>query len=178
MKKLVMGIALAAILATGTAFADHPDGLGIGIVGFYPGGVGLSLKIPSVPIYWAVNAGIGSNFFAVHLTGDGYIVDQLLAKDIGLNWFFGVGGWFSFYSFSMKNSEYGDYSYTRLAGGARIPIGLSWQPIKLLEIFLDIAPSLGIAFDGKQESNGHVYNDGGIGFAFYWPIELGIRLWF
>jgi len=50
--------------------------------------------------------------------------------------------------------------------GARVPIGLSWQPIKLFELFLDVAPSIG------------VYILNGFGLGGGWDGELGIRLWF
>ena len=33
MKKLLIVLALAAVLATGTALADHPGGFGIGVQG-------------------------------------------------------------------------------------------------------------------------------------------------
>jgi hypothetical protein len=176
MKKIVFVLILAVIITTGTVFADHPDGLGIGIVGFYPGGAGLSLKIPGIPVFWAVSAGFGENELSMHLTGDSYIFDKPLVKDAGLHWFLGIGGWFSYYNYT-KEYFASDYSYTRMAFGARIPIGLSWQPIPLLEIFADIAPSLGFYIDGEQKFNDSVIQDGDTGFAFYWPIELGIRLW-
>jgi hypothetical protein len=187
MKKFVMMFALVAIIATGTAFADHPGGLGIGVVVFYPGGGGLSLKIPSIPIYWSINAGAGADgntsHFSINLTGDYYLIDKALVSDIGLHWFLGLGGFGSFYNYTYNVKDHDiSGSYTRIAAGARIPLGLSWQPISLLEIFLDIAPSLGVNIDSgstyKYGGKEYEMNKGGVGFGFYWPIELGIRLWF
>ena len=180
MKKIVLVIALAAILATGTVFADHPGGLGIGIVGFYPGGVGLSLKIPSVPIYWGISAAFGSDYFGADVSGDYYIVDSKLVPAIGLNGFIGLGAFFSFHDYSRE--DWTDYSRTFTAFGGRIPIGLSWQPVKLLEIFFDVAPSLGLYIwsDEKHTVLGQevITKEGSKGFHFGWPIELGLRLWF
>ena len=60
MKKLIM-ILLAATFVSVAAFADHPKGMGVGLVAggnFGSGGaatdIGLSLKLPSMPIFWAV----------------------------------------------------------------------------------------------------------------------------
>jgi len=179
-----MVIALAAILATGTAFANHPSGFGIGLVGQYGwsgvGSGGLSLKIPSVPIFWAVNFGLGSNYFAIGLTGDYYMIDNALPVPT-LHWFLGLGGFFNFYTYNATYYN-NQYSYTHINLGARVPIGLSWQPISLLEIWIDIAPSLGLFIDseGKYRHNNveTTWHQGGAGFHWGIPLELGIRLWF
>jgi len=163
MKKTVLVLILLAVISAG-AFADHPGGFGIGVVGGYSGAwgagkgyshYGLSLKVPSIPIYWAVNMHITDDVFSFGLTGDKYILDNKLVPDINLNWFIGVGGW-------------GGITISKelaLSIGLRVPIGLSWQPLPLLEIFLDIAPSLGLAINPLD------FPAGG------WPIELGLRFW-
>ena len=187
MKKVLLSFALAAIIATGTAFADHPDGFGIGVVGSYGFGTvgyagaggGLSLKIPGVPVFWAINAAFGTGYFGVGLTGDYYIIDEVIASDIGLNWFLGVGGFFSWYHWSF--TTFGGYTYDNLSFGARVPIGISWQPIPMLEIFADVAPSIGAFMNGKWSYKvSGVETSGGGDLGLYWgvPIELGIRLWF
>jgi len=191
MKKLVIVVALIAILATGSVFADHPSGLGIGVVGgmgwggFGGGAYGLSLKLPSIPIFWAINLGAGSNYFRIGLTGDSYFIDQVLVSDIGLHWFLGLGGFFNFYNYSeeYRSGSYSSkYSYTHMNLGARLPIGLSWQPIDLIEIFIDLAPSLGLGIDGgykyKNSIGDEVKKDGSMGFFFGIPLEIGLRLWF
>jgi len=183
MKKVILILVLAAIITTGTAFADHPSGTGIGIIGFYPGGGGLSLKFSSIPIYWAVSAGFGgsdsSSYFSLNLTGDSYIIDSELAAPV--HWFLGIGGYFSFYNWSGKISDV-SYGWTDLAFGGRLPIGISIQPIPLLEIFLDVAPCVGLGIYGKQEykinDKTEVADDGGMRLHWGWPIELGIRFWF
>jgi hypothetical protein len=187
MKKKLIVFALAAILATGTAFAEHPNGMSIGVVGSYGWGSDmgamLSLKFPSIPIFWAVTAGFGSSnnesYFNMGLIGDYYLIDKVLVKEIGLNWYLGLGGWaqLNTHKWNFLGRE---YNSTGFAFGARLPIGLSWQPIPLLEIFLDIAPRLGIAFSPEVKSDsGRVLKESGADFpVFGYPLELGIRFWF
>ena len=184
MKKVVFAVVLAAVLATGTAFADHPGGFGIGIQGGYGwgstgGGTGaLTLKFPSLPIFWAVNLGFGDHHFGLGLSGDYYIIDQALAAPI-VHWFFGLGGFFSFYSWS--HSSYTSYSKSDIALGLRIPIGLSLQPIPLLEFHLALVPGLGLYMIGKEKYSwgGTEYtHNGKAGFGWFMPLEIGLRLWF
>ena len=182
MKKLIVVLALATILATGTAFADHPDGWGIGLITGFHGGwvgetaagvpIGLSLKIPNIPVFWGLSFGFGSEFFDTRIMGDYYIFDSPLGEDLNLHWFLGVGGFFDIFRFSRSYFFLGKYSYTSVAFGARLPVGLSWQPKNFLELFLGITPGLGINIRGS----GRVEKSGAT-FAVFWPIELGVRLW-
>jgi hypothetical protein len=164
-KKIVIVLILALILATGTVFAQHPGGWGVGIVGgggWQSGGYGgyghwgLSLKAPSLPIFWSLNAHGWGDGITVGVTGDKYIIDKSLVSDINLGWYFGVGAYAGL-TFSSSPS---------FNVGARIPVGLSWQPLDFLEVFLDIAPSLGVAINP--------FHFPAVGF----PVELGIRFWF
>jgi len=164
MKKICFVLILAAIIATGTAFADHPSGFGIGVQGggsggwgsTFGGGGGLTLKLPSMPIFWTVDFAAWSGYAWLWLAGDYYLIDQKLVSDIGLNWYLGVGGY--------VNLGLGDP--LGLGVGARLPIGLSWQPIQLLEIYLQVVPSIGLGILP------------GIGLGGGWGGNLGIRLWF
>ena len=164
MKKLLLVFALAAIIAAGTAFADHPGGLGIGVqggvsgqwIGGTFGGGALSLKVPSLPIFWAVRFDISSGYTGLGISGDYYLIDDKLVPDIGLHWYLGVGG-----SLGLGFAN----DYVGLGVGARIPIGLSWQPIPLLEVFLQVVPSLGLNI---------VPN---IGLGGGWGGDIGIRIW-
>jgi hypothetical protein len=187
MKKNLILLALAIILATGTVFADHPKGTGIGVVGSYGWGSDmgamLSLKFSSLPVFWAVTADFGSgndeSFVNIGVIGDGYLIDKLIVKDIGLHWFLGIGGWgqLNMHTWNFFGRE---YNSTGCAFGVRVPIGLSWQPIAPLEIFLDIAPRLGVAFSPEVKSDsGRVLRESEADFpVFGYPIELGIRVWF
>jgi len=163
MKKILFVFVLVAIIATGTAFASpvHPGGLGIGALWaghFGGGGIGhgaaLSLKLPSLPVFWGISWYGG----AVGVQGDVYLMGSNLLPFMG--WYLGVGGYGSFYL--------GDDAVIGL--GVRLPIGLTFQFINLLELFIDVAPSLGISF--------WTYGDGGSSFPNWgYPIEIGIRIW-
>jgi hypothetical protein len=166
MKKFVIALIFAAVIVTGTAFADHPKGFGIGVQGgtssnwagggFYNGGA-LSLKLPSMPIFWAIRLDAWSNYFSLNVSGDKYLIDSKLVSEIGLHWYLGLG--------LGAGLGLGDPLGFGVAG--RLPIGLSWQPIPLLEIFLQVVPTLGVAILPDFH-----FPYGG------WGGDLGIRLWF
>jgi len=167
MKKLVLVLVLFAILATGTVFADHPKGFGIGVQGgtsanwdgwsYFNYGAALSLKLPSLPVFWAVRIDSWPSYLYLTVSGDKYLIDSAIAKDIGLHWYLGVG----------VGVGLGLGSPLAINAAARLPIGLSWQPIPLLELFLQVVPSLGVAVlpDFHFPSGG-------------WGGDFGIRLWF
>ena len=167
MKKAVFCLALFTILATGTVFADHPGGFGIGVqggfsgtwgvVGNYGGGA-LSLKLPSLPVFWAIRLDILTDFFNLWVSGDYYLIDSKLVPAIGLNWYLGIGG--------ALGLSFGS-NWMGLGLAARLPIGLSWQPVRLLEIFLQVVPSLGVSIVPEFH-----FPYGG------WGGDIGIRLWF
>ena len=174
MKKLILVLLIGLSLGT-AAFADH-EGLGIGIVGgggwsgTGMGNVGLSLKIPDLPVFWGIYFPFyyGGSFFGLGITGDYYIFDSnLTSKELTnedgmykfrLDWYLGVGGFFSFRAWKGG----GDFDF-----GIRVPVGLSWHIIRQLEMFLGLYPGLGI----------HLGND------YWWPVypiiglEIGLRLW-
>jgi hypothetical protein len=172
MKKLVLVLAFLVFMAVG-AFAEHPSGWGIGIVGQsnfawngftgYPGAA-LSLKTPQKPIFWGINARIKNSFFGVSVTGDYYIIDKRLTPDINFGWYFGIGGYADFYHVG------GDSSYNGLGVGARVPIGIYIIPVSFFEVFIDVAPSLGLGIKFGNES-GLELPAGGLG------ADLGIRFW-
>jgi hypothetical protein len=198
-KRLLVVFAFTVILATGSAFADHPDGWGIGIMGrggwgYGHGGLGgaaVSLKAPMLPVYWGINLDIGSNYFGLGLTGDYYLIDKNIAN-LGVptfSWYLGAGGFlgFSMYNGGSWRDSYGknyNVGWTSLSFGARLPIGLSFQmPVSSisLEIFGAFVPNIGLGFwfwesnnddYWKNENRNHIGLSGGIGG------ELGIRVWF
>jgi len=191
MKKLVLVLLIGLLVGT-AAFADH-DGLGIGLIlggggGFHGGGFypGLSLKVPSLPIFWGIyaswynNANWGNtNYFGLTVTGDYYIIDSNLVSKtetnadgsykVKLDWFFGLGG---AVNMNFWNIRYWDGSMDgkRESGfglglGLRIPIGLSWHVITPFEIALGLAPTFGVYIANKS--------------GFWWDIhaELVFRYW-
>ncbi|MCL2721880.1 MAG: hypothetical protein FWD47_11150 [Treponema sp.] len=166
MKKLLFVLILAAIITTGTAFADHPNGLGIGVqtgtfgtwsgYGGYTPNVALSLKVPSLPVFWAIRLDIYDGYFGLNVAGDYYLIDNVLVRDIGLHWYLGVG----------VGVNLGISDPLIFGAAVRLPIGLSWQPIPLLELFLQLVPNLGL-----QVLPSVHFPYGG------WGGDFGIRLW-
>jgi hypothetical protein len=168
MKKILLVLILVVVFS-GAAFADHPDNqLGIGVMfrwgdslfekgATHYAGAALSLKVPSIPIFWGINMSFGSNHFGLGVTGDKYFMEGALVPDINLHYFIGLGGWVNMWGFS---DSFG------LSFGARLPIGISWHLVDMIEIFLDVAPSLGI-----RVTPGFEFPAGGL------PIELGFRIW-
>ncbi|MDR0644840.1 MAG: hypothetical protein LBG05_08075 [Treponema sp.] len=160
MKKFLAVCVIGLALATGSVFADHPSGWGVGIVG--GGGLGgfgggLSLKAPSLPIYWVINARAGNEGLALAATGDYYFIDDVLVPDINLGWYFGVGGHASLWGFNDKLG---------LAAGVRVPIGLSWQFLGHGEIFLEVAPQVGVQILPSFGLDTDFFN-GALGFRFW-----------
>ena len=164
MKRLFLALVLFAVFTAGTVFADHPDGLGVGIQGGTSGswGVGgfnyggaLSLKLPGIPIFWAARLDIWSNYLLLGISGDSYLIDSKLADGIG--WYLGLG----------LGVGLGLGDPLAIGVSARLPIGISFQPIPLLEIFLQAVPNLGVAVLPEFH-----FPYGG------WGGDLGIRLWF
>ncbi|MCL2479466.1 MAG: hypothetical protein FWF22_08185, partial [Treponema sp.] len=132
MKKLLLVIALAVVFSATAVFADHPSGWGIGVMGRggwgygdygMGGGASLSLKAPSLPIYWGIDFNAGSHYMGLGVSGDYYLIDNnLVNKTVG--WYLGLGG-FAGLSFWNNYEKYGNY--TGLTFGGRLPIGLSFQ---------------------------------------------------
>jgi hypothetical protein len=171
MKKLVLVLAFLVILAV-SAFAEHPGGWGIGIVGQghldwngFKGssGAALSLKMPQKPLFWGISARIMKDYFGVSATGDYYIIDKRLIPDINFGWYFGIGGYAGFYHVGGDN-------YSGLGVGARVPIGIYIIPVNFFEVFIDVAPSLGLGIYLGNKS-GLELPAGGLG------ADLGVRFW-
>jgi hypothetical protein len=165
MKKLFL-VFLASALVSVAAFADHPKGMGIGAVaggnfGTEGSGsdIGLSLKLPSMPIFWAFRLGFSSSYTSLGVTGDKYFVDENLFKEgsFRLDWYAGVGGY-------ANLGVVGSDAFAAL--GARVPIGVSWHITKEFELWLGLAPSLGLSLMPEFR-----FPD------FFIPGELGLRIW-
>jgi hypothetical protein len=199
MKKVVLVVALGMIVAIAGAFADHPDGWGIG-GGFQYGGpwrsgdyvegssgLTLFLKAPQLPVYWGISFWpfdlgddpVGSIWLRV--TGDYYLFDKTLVPDFNLGWFLGVGGYVYWYHASGEWTG-GSSSANVFDIGARVPVGLSWQPTDFVEVFIDFGLSLGLQFTswssefdigGYKSSSSDTDFDIGGG----WIGELGVRFW-
>jgi len=169
MKKFLCVLALVAVIATGTAFASpvHPGGLGIGVLwggsindGNFDNNVALSLKIPASRVFWGVRIGVGQDDLMLGVQGDVYILGGPIVPTLG--WYLGVGGYVA--------GVFADD--VALAFGVRLPIGLTWQPINILEVFGNVVPQVGALLTTGDNGGFEMPSGGFFGF------ELGVRLWF
>jgi len=153
-KKVVLGVVLAAVLTTGTTFAEF--GIGVqGGGGALGGGGGLNLAFSGVFLYID---GFSAWDGGLHLSGaldfiDLYGTSLVNTLDFYIRFGIGAGLW-------------GFNDELRLAASARLPIGLSWRPISLLEIFLQLVPEVGARILPPA--------------YLFWNVgaNLGLRLWF
>lgn len=159
--KKALSILFTLLALSGLAFADHPrKSIGVGIVGgggVGGGDIGLALKLPSAPVFWGLHLAMDSSHVSLGATGDYYFNDETLLKEdkFKLDWYLGLGGY--------ANLGFGSSASASM--GARIPVGLSWHITKEYELWLGIAPSLGIGI---------------VPFSFPdWDVagELGFRVW-
>ncbi|MDR0539747.1 MAG: hypothetical protein LBG74_04495 [Spirochaetaceae bacterium] len=162
MKKKLFIAVVCLVLGTGAVYAEHPSGLGIGVEGGWSSwiGGGLTLKFPSVPIFWTVHAYANPAGLGFELAGDKYLIDQDIASILG--WYLGIGAY----------AGLGVWDNLALWGGLRVPIGLSLRPIDLLEIYLQVVPHLGVSILPEFFLPHGGWGTGWIGGSF------GIRLWF
>ncbi|MCX7024599.1 MAG: hypothetical protein NT080_08265 [Spirochaetes bacterium] len=165
MKKIVVCAVL--ILAASVAFADHSRGLSLGVVGgssygeggFGGGDIGLALHLPSVPIFWGIRANLNDAGLGLGVTGDSYVYDQsfITKGSLNLDWFLGLGGYLNIGLYDTGTTG---------AFGVRVPIGLSWHIGKPIELWLDLAPGLGLSVEPLQFPDWNVVG------------EVGLRFWF
>ena len=178
MKKILLIAALACIVASGLFAEGRPSGQwGVGFVaslssnwntldsGYWD--VGLSLKAPQSPVFWGINLDLRDNVFGLGLTGDRYIIERVLIKEVNFGWFLGVGGYGNFWS-----SGSGDFSATYLGLGGRLPVGVYIMPVDFFEGFVNIAPSIGLELGfGKHVDDKFKFPAGRFG------VEVGARFW-
>jgi hypothetical protein len=163
LKKVLLLFCFILVLSAGV-FADHPDdkvGLGAFVGGGWGsvgGGIfnpGFSLKIPHLPIFWSFN-GFISGVNGLGVSADYYLLDRDVVRDgsFDLDWFLGIGAFTRLY--------FGDYFGGAL--GVRLPIGLSWHINQVFELFTDVVPGVGLAFNSRP-------------FFGFFTVELGFRAW-
>ena len=177
MKKFLFIFALIAIIGSGTAFADSNDNWGVG-VGYLFGGtwsgreysagfnsdILLSLKVSGIPVYWGISLPVSAWVygFGIGFIGDYYIINNAIGSTRGFRLYLGIGAYVNFYNETYYKSGYED-SYFIADFGARIPVGLFFQPRSSLEFFLEFAPSIGLMIENsKWLGDSHTYfNVGG-----------------
>jgi hypothetical protein len=163
MKKRLILFCLAGLLAV-NAFAEHPNNrLGLGVFGGGGGAsaaggygsLGVTFKLPVLPIFWGATAYLGDPV-GLSASADYYLIDANLlgSGSFNLDWFLGIG---AFGHFSLGSNFYA-------ALGARLPIGLSWHISDNFELFGDVVPGIGIKFKDAP-------------LYWVWGGEFGLRVW-
>jgi hypothetical protein len=157
MKKILVVVVAIMLLASTGAFAKG-TGLAIGGEGalYFAGSGGLPisamlmLHFPQFPLMFGIGV---SNPFAIGLTADYWVGHGTLVSI--LDWYAGIGGYLSL-----------NMDPTDVTVGARIPLGLQVWPLgQTLEIFLEVAPAIGISLIPTA-------------FECHFQVALGFRFWF
>ncbi|MDR0910944.1 MAG: hypothetical protein LBM77_14410 [Spirochaetaceae bacterium] len=148
MKKIILAGLLVLGLRT-MAFAEYEPhalfdpntfGLGIQAGGLYSTvldtNVALGFKLPDIPVFFAINLGIGDDL-SIGVSGDWYAFDDSFfnANTITIGWYAGPGMYadFKVYEDSRK--------LTTLGLGFRLPVGISVQFFNhFLETYFQIVP--------------------------------------
>ena len=182
MKKIALAFVLAAILATGTAFASpvHPaESLGIGVKfgGNFDNqafdqdldtdflrSLTATVRFPNIPLFFGVNFGWGSAEWD-DINRVGVSIDSIFLGsyfgETNFGWFTGLGIYVDFTNF--------DDLY--IGFGGRFPVGLTWQMFNFFEIFGNVVGHFGTGFQTGQ-------SEPALG-EFGWRVgfELGLRIW-
>jgi hypothetical protein len=172
MKKLYFLLVFGLAVSFSVCAARYPNGFGIGAVGssnfdnVTRGGGALSLKVPKVPVYWAiaVAGSTDSDYISVALSGDVNMFTGTFIKQVNFGYFVQLGG---YGRVAFMNDD------TGFSGGVRLPIGLKAVFFKnFLEVFIDIAPTLGLGTDNYAHFGSFYFPDWRI------PLEAGLRVYF
>ncbi|MBU0936722.1 MAG: hypothetical protein KKI09_12645 [Spirochaetes bacterium] len=153
MRKVIFLLVLLVMVAVPLTFATGIGvAAGLNPIGGLPGSnLMLSLKLAQVPFLMGVGFTLGQDVFSFGFTGDYWILNQPLVNFI--HYYLGPG-------------FYIGYQNALLVGG-RFPFGLNVWPLKNLELFLEVAPTLAIRL-----SDPIVFPEFGLQGAF------GLRFWF
>lgn len=168
MKKFLIAAAFAAGMAT-SAFAAHSsmEGLALGVEwrgdyvfggNSFANGAAFTFKLPGIPPVFGLSFYIG-NAFSMGLTADWWLWKPTLASGaIDVCLYVGPG----LYGQVLLGSTF------NLDLGLRIPVGLQLWVLQPLELFIEIAPAIGV---------------GGIGGTISFPrvtlqSAVGLRFWF
>jgi len=156
MKKALILVGLALVLA----IPAHSFGIGaaynINVLDAATPGAALSFKLDGLPLI-GVSGLFGTDLLIVGSTFDWWLYQQQLGGTM-LGLYAGVGGYASI--IMVGNNAW-------LDGGVRVPVGINIYPIPVLELFLEIAPAVGITL-----SDPVVFPEFGLQGAF------GFRFWF
>jgi len=153
MKKRVLLFVLLAVLATAPAFSFGIGGaFGLNFGGSFGTSGMLSVKFDDFPAVLGVGARFGYGGFIIGVTADWWLYETNLVEMLDL--YVGPG------LYAVIGSGVFDL-------GLRVPVGIHMFVIDPLELFLEIAPAIGV----------------GLSPGFYfprWDIQgaIGFRFWF
>jgi hypothetical protein len=150
-KVLILSVLLFVIVSVSSFSWGVGASIGVQPLGGLPGSnVMFSFKLDQLPILFGVGFTIWEDVFNFGITADWWLVNENL--------------------FSFVNFYLGPGAYLGIGGtvniGARLAAGLNIFPIDFLEIFFEIAPSLGLGI------NPIVFPVFGLQGA------IGVRFWF
>jgi len=148
-------IALVLLVAVTIGATAQTFGIGgafsIDSLGGLPSSAMLSVKVPQLPMLWGVGLQLSENDFNMAFTADWWLYQQNLVSFLKL--YVGPGLYLS-----LPN---------RIEFGGRVPIGINAYPIEVLELFLEVAPTL------------LLFSDTGIDIpSFGLQGAFGFRFWF
>jgi hypothetical protein len=194
MKKTLLVLLFAGVLATGSVFADHPSGWGLGVLAKWSGSgywdyrwhyphdnledasLAFALKAPSIPIYWGLSVALHDWWYSFGVQGDFYIIDIKMVPAANLHFFLGIGFFSTYYNYTYNRNR--DYTASSLRIGLRVPVGVSFQPTSWFEVFTNFAPDLAVNFDFEGRENGWTYQERrNYAVLELFPFEIGVRFW-
>ena len=156
MKRVLFVVVIALLFLSTAVYADL--GLGIGAAfnlelfraeGMYPGAA-LTISLPKIPLVIGGGALISGEQFMVSITADWWVYNQRLVGIVGL--YLGPGLY-------LKIG-------TPFELGIRVPVGFQIYPIDPLELFLELAPQIGLGFSDPIQIP-VVTVAGALGFRFW-----------
>ncbi len=159
-KKVLLLTVLLSVSISASVFAY---GIGLQLdAGFAEGKTGLgpavTFKLDEFPMVFAVNLDVTENYFSLGVTADWWFFNNQIAESLPLKWYVGYG---LFTRIGL--GEPGAF----IAGG-RLPVGINaFLADGFFEPFLQIAPSVGIAFAPSFHFP-----------EWFVPVSLGGRFWF
>lgn len=150
-------------------------------------GISMGFYAGDVPLIWDILLGSSNRFdsyeihpFIVKTRFDWHVVNWAVAKNVYV--FFGPGMGFETATFIRDVNPPADYIMT-ITGimALRIPMGFKIFPTKNVEVFLQLAPELGMQFNLNQHNlagpdSGEMKPTMP---SFYWAIDtsFGVRFW-
>ena len=151
-KVLIIAFALAAVVSMSASANTFGIGgaFSIDALGGLPSGAMLSVKVPQTPVLWGIGMQLNQDTFNLAMTADWWLHTQNLVGF--LNLYVGPGLYVSLPD--------------RIEFGGRVPIGINAYPIPVLELFLEIAPTL-LFFSNQGISIPSFGLQGAFGFRFW-----------